>query len=192
MAQVVVLRTENTIRTRQRKENEGYVIHEWRKFRRQNRQCLFIPIAVQRRELWNDATGCSVFQEAALERTSIGLEDSEGLRPGMAYMNTYTKTRSPDPTTVSNFTRRFAEADVVMLMEFINAIRPALWSRRGAERLRPITYLESMAPTYGTVGSAKQGMDISGHACDRWAHQTGLHLRHGQHVSVAHLCRDLE
>lgn len=36
----------------------------------------------------------------------------------------------PDPTTAGDFCRRFTEADVVALMEAINAVRPKLWSGR--------------------------------------------------------------
>jgi hypothetical protein len=89
------------------------------------------------------------------------LEDIERLRHDVAYMNALGADLIPDPTTAGDFTRRFTEADVVTLMESINAIRPKLWNGRGAERLGPITYLDidgTMAPT---DGECKAGMDIS-------------------------------
>lgn len=43
----------------------------------------------------------------------------------------------PDPTTAGDFCRRLAEADVVELMECINAVRPRLWRGRGRDLLGP-------------------------------------------------------
>jgi hypothetical protein len=67
----------------------------------------------------------------------------------------------PDPTTAGDFTRRFAEADVLTLMESINAIRPKLWAGRGAERLWPIAYMDIDGTIAPTSGACKAGMDIS-------------------------------
>ena len=89
------------------------------------------------------------------------LEDIERLRHDVAYMNALGAALIQDPTTAGDFTRRFREADVLTLMEAINAIRPKLWTGRGADRLGPITYMDidgTMAPTYG---ECKAGMDIS-------------------------------
>lgn len=89
------------------------------------------------------------------------LEDIERLRHDVAYMNALDADLIPDPTTAGDFTRRFSEADVVTLMESINAIRPTLWSGRGAERLGPITYLDIDGTIAPTCGECKAGMDIS-------------------------------
>jgi hypothetical protein len=59
------------------------------------------------------------------------LEDIERLRHDVAYMNALGADLIPDPTTAGDFTRRFTEADVLTLMESINAIRPKLWTGRG-------------------------------------------------------------
>ncbi|MBU0639526.1 MAG: IS1380 family transposase [Planctomycetes bacterium] len=89
------------------------------------------------------------------------LEDLERLRHDPAYMDALGAELIPDPTTAGDFCRRFAEKDVVALMEGINAVRPQLWQGRGRELLGPITYLDAdglIAPTYG---ERKAGMDIS-------------------------------
>jgi hypothetical protein len=89
------------------------------------------------------------------------LEDIERLRHDVAYMNALGADLIPDPTTAGDFTRRFEEADILGLMEAINAVRPKLWVGRGRELLGPITYVDidgTIAPTYG---KCKEGMDIS-------------------------------
>ena len=89
------------------------------------------------------------------------LEDIERLRHDVAYMNALGADLIPDPTTAGDFTRRFTEADVLTLMEAINAIRSKLWNGRGAERLGPITYLDIDGTIAATYGKCKAGMDIS-------------------------------
>ncbi|HDL86579.1 MAG TPA: IS1380 family transposase [Candidatus Acetothermia bacterium] len=89
------------------------------------------------------------------------LEDIERLRHDVAYMNALGTDLIPDPTTAGDFTRRFTEADVLTLMDSINAIRPKLWTGRGAERLGPITYMDIDGTIVATYGECKAGMDIS-------------------------------
>jgi hypothetical protein len=89
------------------------------------------------------------------------LEDIERLRHDVAYMNALGAELIPDPTTAGDFCRRFTSADVVTLMEAINAVRPRLWASRGRELLGPIAYVDidgTIAPTYG---EHKAGMDVS-------------------------------
>ena len=89
------------------------------------------------------------------------LEDIERLRHDTAYMNALGADLIPDPTTAGDFCRRFAEEDIVALMEAINAVRPKLWQGRGRDLLGPIAYIDidgTQAPTYG---KRKAGMDIS-------------------------------
>jgi hypothetical protein len=89
------------------------------------------------------------------------LEDIELLRHDPAYMKALGADLIPDPTTAGDFTRRFSEADVEILMDIINSVRPHLWAGRGADLLGPITYLDvdgTIAPTFGEY---KAGMDIS-------------------------------
>jgi len=45
-------------------------------------------------------------------------------------MDALAADRIPDPTTAGDFTRRFAEQDVLSLMEAINALRPKIWKKR--------------------------------------------------------------
>jgi len=89
------------------------------------------------------------------------LEDIERLRHDTAYMNALGADLIPDPTTAGDFCRRFAEPDVIELMERINAVRPRLWAGRGRDLLGPVAYIDvdgTLAPTYG---QKKAGMDIS-------------------------------
>ena len=53
------------------------------------------------------------------------LEDIERLRSDVAYMNALNADLIPDATTTGDFTRRFTEADVIELMDCINAVRPS-------------------------------------------------------------------
>src|SRR6185437_9588005 len=50
------------------------------------------------------------------------LEDIERLRHDVAYLNSVGADLIPDPTTAGDFCRRFAEADVLELMEAINEV----------------------------------------------------------------------
>lgn len=89
------------------------------------------------------------------------LEDIERLRHDVAYMNALGADLIPDPTTAGDFCRRFSDADVITLMESINAVRPKLWRGRGRDFLGPIAYLDvdgTLAPTYG---KRKAGMNLS-------------------------------
>lgn len=89
------------------------------------------------------------------------LEDIERLRHDTAYMNALGADLIPDPTTAGDFCRRFGEADVVKLMEAINAVRPQLWRGRGRDVLGPMAYIDVDGTLAPTCGSRKQGMDIS-------------------------------
>ena len=90
----------------------------------------------------------------------VRLEDLELRRQDEAYLNGLGAQRIPDPTTAGDFTRRFRPADILALLEAINAARQNVW------RLQPEGFLEeavidvdgSLAPT---LGECKAGMDIS-------------------------------
>jgi hypothetical protein len=58
------------------------------------------------------------------------LDDIELRRNDETFMDGLGVERIPDPTTAGDFTRRFAEKDVVELMEAINGKRPKLWKKR--------------------------------------------------------------
>lgn len=89
------------------------------------------------------------------------LEDIERLRHDTAYMNALGADLIPDPTTAGDFCRRFSEADVLGLMEAINAVRPKLWRGRGRDLLGPIAYIDVDGTIVPTCGKKKAGMDIS-------------------------------
>jgi hypothetical protein len=89
------------------------------------------------------------------------LEDIERLRHDSAYMNALGADLIPDPTTAGDFCRRFAEDDVIELMEAINTVRPQLWRGRARELLGPDTYLDVDGTLVPTCGAKKAGMDIS-------------------------------
>ena len=89
------------------------------------------------------------------------LQDIERLRHDTAYMNALGADLIPDPTTTGDFCRRFDEADVIALMEAINAVRPKLWKGRGRVLLGPVSYIDVDGTSAPTTGSHKQGMGIS-------------------------------
>lgn len=89
------------------------------------------------------------------------LEDVERLRHHTAYMNALGADLIPDPTTAGDFCRRFTEADVLELMDCINAVRPTLWRGRARELLGPVAYLDVDGTLAPTTGKQKAGMDIS-------------------------------
>ena len=89
------------------------------------------------------------------------LEDIERLRHDVAYMTALGADLIPDPTTAGDFCRRFTEADVIRLMECINAVRPKLWQGRGRDLLGEVSYLDVDGTLAPTLGERKQGMDIS-------------------------------
>lgn len=89
------------------------------------------------------------------------LEDIERLRHDTAYMNALGADLIPDPTTAGDFCRRFAEDDVVKLMEAINAVRPRLWAGRGRDLLGDVAYIDADGTIAPTSGAHKEGMDIS-------------------------------
>lgn len=90
----------------------------------------------------------------------VRLEDIELRRNDESYLNGLGAQRIPDPTTAGDFTRRFARADTLALMEAINAARQRVW------QLQPEGFLEEAVidvdgSIAGTLGECKQGMDIS-------------------------------
>jgi hypothetical protein len=89
------------------------------------------------------------------------LDDIELRRNDEAYMDALGAERIPDPTTAGDFTRRFAEQDVLDLMEAVNSIRPKMWKKglKGSERKEAILDVDgTLAPT---TGECKQGMGLA-------------------------------
>ncbi len=89
------------------------------------------------------------------------LEDLNALRTDAAYMDALGAELIPSPTAAGDFTRRFAEADVVELMECFNAVRPRLWRGRGRDLLAPVAYIDVDGTLAPTLGKKKAGMDMS-------------------------------
>ena len=89
------------------------------------------------------------------------LEDLNGPRHDAAYMDALGAELIPSPTAAGDFTRRFSEADVIELMECINAVRPRLWRGRGRELLGPVAYVDVDGTLAPTLGRKKAGMDMS-------------------------------
>jgi len=89
------------------------------------------------------------------------LDDIELRRNDETYMDALGAERIPDPTTAGDFTRRFTEADVGLLMDVINSVRSRLWRKRLNKKEREEAVLDvdgSLAPT---TGECKQGMGLS-------------------------------
>jgi hypothetical protein len=89
------------------------------------------------------------------------LEDVDRLRNDVPLMNGLGARLLPDPTTTGDFLRRFAEADLLTLMDATNSVRPKLWRGRGADLLGEVAYLDVDGTIVPTAGELKQGMDIS-------------------------------
>jgi hypothetical protein len=89
------------------------------------------------------------------------LEDVDRLRNDVPLMNGLGAALLPDPTTTGDFLRRFAEADLVDLMDAVNSVRPRLWTGRGAGLLGEVAFVDADGSTVPTTGELKQGMDMS-------------------------------
>ncbi|HUI06910.1 MAG TPA: IS1380 family transposase [Verrucomicrobiae bacterium] len=88
------------------------------------------------------------------------LEDIELRRNDEVFLNGLGAQRIPDPTTSGDFTRRFAGADIVTLLEAINRTRQSVWRRqpRGFLQEAFVDVDGTMAPTRG---ECKGGMALS-------------------------------
>ena len=91
----------------------------------------------------------------------VRLEDINGLRNNAAYMDALGAELIPSPTAAGDFTRRFAETDVIELMECINAVRPQLWRGRARDLLGPVAYIDVDGTLAPTLGTKKAGMDMA-------------------------------
>ena len=89
------------------------------------------------------------------------LQDLGSLRNNAAYMDALGAETIPSPTAAGDFTRRYGEADVIGLMESINAVRPQLWRGRARDLLAPVAYVDVDGTLAPTLGDKKEGMDMS-------------------------------
>jgi len=88
------------------------------------------------------------------------IEDLERRRQDEGFMNGLGAQRIPDPTTAGDFTRRFAPADTLNLMEAINAARQRVWQKQPKGFLSRAN-IDVDGTIAGTLGECKGGMDIS-------------------------------
>ena len=89
------------------------------------------------------------------------LQDLGSLRNNAAYMDALGAETIPSPTAAGDFTRRYGEADVIELMESINAVRPQLWRARARDLLAPVAYVDVDGTLAPTLSDKKEGMDMS-------------------------------
>ena len=88
------------------------------------------------------------------------LEDLEQLRHDEVYQDAIGARVVPDPTTAGDFTRRFRESDIEVLMAAIDRVRVKVW------RQQPASFFdEAIVEADGTLaptsGERKEGMEIS-------------------------------
>jgi hypothetical protein len=90
----------------------------------------------------------------------VRLEDIELRRNNEAFLDSLGAQRIPDPTTSGDFTRRFAESDIVELMEITNTVRQRVWKDQPKGFLQ-----EAIIDVDGTIaqtyGECKGGMALS-------------------------------
>ena len=88
------------------------------------------------------------------------IEHLELRRNDEVYLNALDAERIPDPTTEGDFCRRFAESDVVSLMDAINQTRLRVWSQQSAEFFKEAV-LDADGTLVGTDAECKEGVDIA-------------------------------
>lgn len=88
------------------------------------------------------------------------IEDIELRRQDATFLDGLGAARIPDPTTGGDFTRRFTEGDIGVLMKVINAARQRVWEGK-ADGLLKEALLDIDGTMTGTLGECKGGMDIS-------------------------------
>src|SRR4051812_20087314 len=87
-------------------------------------------------------------------------EHLELRRNDEAYLDALGARRIPDPTTEGDFCRRFAEADVLALMETFNAARRRVWAQQPREFFDRAV-LDADGTLVATDARCKQGVDLS-------------------------------
>jgi Transposase DDE domain group 1 len=88
------------------------------------------------------------------------IEHLEFLRNDEVYLDALGAKRIPDPTTAGDFCRRFSEADVLTLMEIINAARLRVWGQQPSEFFAE-AILEADGSIVPSDAECKQGMDFA-------------------------------
>lgn len=89
------------------------------------------------------------------------LEDIEYQRQDVTFLNALNASRLPDPTTAGDFTRRFDENSISILMDCINRSRSRLWNTHGRGLLREEALIDIDGTLAPTTGWRKQGIGLS-------------------------------
>jgi hypothetical protein len=88
------------------------------------------------------------------------IEHLELRRNDEVYLDALGAQRIPDPTTTGDFCRRFAEPDVIGLMDIFNQVRLRVWGQQPSE-----FFDEAIVDADGTIvpsdAECKQGMDFA-------------------------------
>ena len=90
----------------------------------------------------------------------VRLEDIELRRADETFMDAIGAQRIPDPTTAGDFTRRFEQRDIELLMESINNAREKVWSKAPRGFMKEAT-IDVDGTLSETLGACKLGMDIA-------------------------------
>lgn len=90
----------------------------------------------------------------------VRLEDIELRRQDENFLNGLEAQRLPDPTTAGDFTRRFAEADILALQECFNRARLAVWQVQSKGFLEE-AFLDVDGTIAATLGGCKEGIGLS-------------------------------
>jgi hypothetical protein len=77
-----------------------------------------------------------------------------------AFLNGLGAQRIPDPTTSGDFTRRFDQDSLLMLIEAINATRQQVWEKQPEDFLSQ-AFIDIDGTIAGTLGECKGGMALS-------------------------------
>jgi hypothetical protein len=88
------------------------------------------------------------------------LEHIEARRNDEVFLDALGADRIPDPTTAGDFCRRFAEADVITLMEVFNETRLRAWAEQPEDFLDE-AFVDADGTLAPTDGWCKQGVDIA-------------------------------
>src|SRR6202789_2116354 len=88
------------------------------------------------------------------------LDDIDLRRNDEAFLDGVGAKRIPDPTTSGDFTRRFAETDVVELMDIINTARQRVWGEQ-SEGFLDEAFIDVDGTIVETYGACKEGMGLS-------------------------------
>ena len=90
----------------------------------------------------------------------VRLEDIELRRNDETFMEALGAQRIPDPTTAGDFTRRFDQHDIELLMDSINNGREKVWSKAPRGFMKE-ALIDVDGTLTETLGECKLGMDIA-------------------------------